>query len=245
MYDCIGDVHGCYEECVQLLTALGYEWEMELPRHPKGRLPVFVGDITDRGPASVKMIQLVTRLVEAKLGLYVPGNHCDKLYRYMLGRNVQIKHGLETTVAELDALERREYKRISHAFKTLYETSPLYLMLDEGKLIVAHAGIKERDIGKPMNKRIKTFVLYGDITGDTDFEGRPIRLDWAKKYHGESWIVYGHTPVHEPRIAFHSINIDTGCVFGGKLTAWRYPEMEIVSVPSTQPYLAEKFSRFD
>ncbi|GGE51337.1 bis(5'-nucleosyl)-tetraphosphatase PrpE [asymmetrical] [Pullulanibacillus camelliae] len=245
MFDIIGDVHGCYNECRDLFTQLGYNWKDELPVHPQNRLPVFLGDITDRGPNSVRMMQLVTQLVEEKLALYVPGNHCDKLYRYLIGRNVQIKHGLETTVAELDALDDRTFKKLRHAFITLYESSTYYLHLDDGRLVVAHAGIKERDIGLPVNKRIKTFVLYGDITGGVDANGKPIRLDWAKHYQGEPWIIYGHTPVHEAREIRHTINIDTGCVFGGRLTALRYPEFERVSVPSEQPYLPEHFQSFD
>jgi protein phosphatase len=240
MYDVIGDVHGCYEECVELFQVLGYKWENDLPIHPDGRIPVFLGDITDRGPSSVSMMHLVTQLHTKKMANYVPGNHCDKLYRYLIGRDVQIKNGLETTVAELQALSNKEERQLSHAFIKLYETAPLYLSLDNGHLIVAHAGIKEAFIGKT-NKRIKSFVLYGDVTGETDPTGFPIRRDWAKDYKGKAWIVYGHTPVKAPRQMGKTINIDTGCVFGGALTAWRYPEEQTVSVPSNQPFLEEKF----
>jgi len=240
MYDVIGDVHGCYAECVELLEKLGYTWENDMPVHPEGRIPVFVGDITDRGPASTAMMHLVTQACARNLANYVPGNHCDKLYRYLIGRDVQIKHGLETTVAELKALSNKEERQLSHAFKKLYETAPLYLSLDHDHLIVAHAGIKESLIGKT-NKKVKSFVLYGDVTGETDPTGFPIRRDWAKAYTGKAWIVYGHTPVKEPRQIGKTINIDTGCVFGGALTAWRYPEEQFVSVPSSQPLLEEKF----
>lgn len=243
-FDIIGDVHGCYEEFLHLLDKLGYIWHDGKPQHPEGRRLIFLGDITDRGPHSIKMITLVTSLVAHQHALYVPGNHCNKLYRYFLGRNVQIKHGLETTVAEFQLLDPKKQNEISTQFKRLYEASPLYLFLDDKRLIVAHAGIKEAYIGKT-NKRVETFVLYGDITGETDERGRPIRKDWAKDYHGEPWIIYGHTPVPKPRQIHRSINIDTGCVFGGALTACRYPEMELISVPSEQPYIAEKFTHFD
>ena len=114
-----------------LFVALGYNWENQLPIHPEGRQPIFVGDLTDRGPQSVHVIQLVTGLVFEGLAHYVPGNHCDKLYRYMIGRNVQITHGLETTVAELDALDNKEKAKVYHDFKKLYEQAPLYLKLDD------------------------------------------------------------------------------------------------------------------
>jgi protein phosphatase len=243
-YDVIGDIHGCFEECRELLIRLGYQWDGHWPVHPEGRVPVFIGDLTDRGPNSVKVIQLVTAMVFNRLALYVPGNHCDKLYRYMNGSNVQIKHGLETTVKELQELDAKERARVIHDFKKLYQEAPLYLTLDDGHLLVAHAGIKEAYIGKH-NKKVKTFVLYGDISGETDETGFPIRRDWAKHYHGAAWVVYGHTPVSEPRVVGRTINIDTGCVFGGQLTAFRWPEKETVSVPSRQPYIAEKFRHFD
>ncbi|WEG15027.1 bis(5'-nucleosyl)-tetraphosphatase PrpE [Pullulanibacillus sp. KACC 23026] len=240
MFDCIGDIHGCYEECITLLEKLGYKWKDDLPVHPEGRLPVFLGDLTDRGPASVKVMELVSKLFQKNLAKYVPGNHCDKLYRYLIGRNVKINNGLETTVAELKALSHKECRQISHGFKKLYESSPLYLQLDSGQLVVAHAGIKEAFIGIT-NKKVKSFVLYGDVTGETDDTGFPIRRDWAKHYKGDAWIVYGHTPVKAPRQVGNTINIDTGCVFGGALTAWRYPEKELISVPSLQPLIEEKF----
>ncbi|MBM7644045.1 protein phosphatase [Scopulibacillus daqui] len=243
-YDIIGDIHGCLHELKKLIAQLGYHEESGLYVHDQGRKLVFVGDLTDRGPASVKTIELVYRLVKHQLALYAPGNHCNKLYRYMLGRPVQIKHGLETTVAELEALDQQQKQKVYHDFMTLYDEAPLYLQLDNGKLVVAHAGIREKDIGQ-INKRIKSFVLYGDTTGDFDEQGRPIRLDWARHYKGDTWVVYGHTPVKRPRWKNHTVNIDTGCVFGGMLTALRYPEMETVSVPSEQPYIEDKFRDFE
>ncbi len=242
-YDVIGDIHGCYDELVTLLQKLGYEWRDGIPVHPEKRKPVFLGDLTDRGPDSLKVIQLVYNLVKSGAAYYAPGNHCNKLYRFFLGRKVQIANGLETTVAEYEQLSEREKKKIRHQFIELYEMSPLYHILAEGKLVVAHAGIREDYIGK-YNKKVKTFVLYGDITGEKNPDGSPVRLDWAKYYHGKQTIVYGHTPVRDVRIINGTYNIDTGCVFGGKLTALRYPEMEIVQVPSSMPLVPEKFKTF-
>ncbi|MCP8968329.1 bis(5'-nucleosyl)-tetraphosphatase PrpE [Ectobacillus ponti] len=241
MYDVIGDIHGCFREFEALTKKLGYEWDSGLPVHPAGRKLAFVGDLTDRGPESLRVAELVWRLVvEQGDAHYSPGNHCNKLYRFFLGRKVQTTHGLETTVAEYEALGRREQKTIQHKFIQLYEQAPLYTLLDNGKLVVCHAGIREDYIGK-INKKVETFVLYGDITGAKHPDGRPVRRDWAKQYTGKAWIVYGHTPVGEPRFINHTVNIDTGAVFGGKLTALRYPEMETVSVPSSMPFVAEKF----
>ncbi|MGM9927292.1 MAG: bis(5'-nucleosyl)-tetraphosphatase PrpE [Bacillus sp. (in: firmicutes)] len=238
--DIIGDIHGCYEEFVQLTKEMGYIWENDLPIHPDGRIFGFVGDLTDRGPQSLKTIEVVAALVKSQKGYYSPGNHCNKLYRYFLGRNVSQTHGLETTVAEYAALPTRQQKQIRQTFIQLYEESPLYHILDNGKLIIAHAGIREDFIGR-YDKRVKTFVLYGDITGETHVDGFPVRRNWAKHHRSQTVIVYGHTPVREPYVLNHTYNIDTGCVFGGRLTALRYPEFEFVSVPSTMPEVPEKF----
>ncbi|MBO9128633.1 bis(5'-nucleosyl)-tetraphosphatase PrpE [Bacillus sp. 165] len=243
--DIIGDIHGCYEEFKALTIHLGYKWDDDVPKHPEGRQLAFVGDLTDRGPFSLKVAALVHELViHQKAAYYSPGNHCNKLYRFFLGRNVQKTHGLETTVAEYEALPPKEQKSIRAKFIELYENSPLYHVLDKGNLIVCHAGIRGDYIGK-VNNKVKTFVLYGDITGEAHPDGSPVRRDWAKQYKGKAWIVYGHTPVSEPRFINRTVNIDTGAVFGGKLTALRYPEMDTVSVSSSMPLVEEKFRTFE
>ncbi|MFS0824137.1 bis(5'-nucleosyl)-tetraphosphatase PrpE [Bacillus sp. 1P02SD] len=241
--DVIGDIHGCYQEFKELTTKLDYSWETGIPIH-NDRLLAFVGDLTDRGSESLKVIETVYKLVvQEKKAYYVPGNHCNKLYRFLLGNKVQATHGLETTVAEFEALDKKKQESVRSQFIELYEMAPLYERLDDGKLVIAHAGIREDYIGRN-DKKVKTFVLYGDITGKNNPDGTPERRDWAKLYKGTSWIVYGHTPVKEPRWVNHTVNIDTGCVFGGSLTALKYPEMETVSVRSTMPLVSEKFREF-
>lgn len=243
--DIIGDIHGCFDELCTLFQALGYQKKQEIYVHPDGRVPVFLGDITDRGPASLKTIQLVYDLVVKKeIAYYVPGNHCNKLYRFFLGNKVMLRHGLETTAAEYHKLNQREQKKIKHMFMTLYEQAPLYLQLPEVEAVVAHAGIKASYIGRT-DKKVKSFVLYGDVSGAFHPDGRPIRGDWAQHYTGKHWIVYGHTPVKEPRFINKTVNIDTGCVFGNALTAFRLPEEEVLSVPSEQKYVEEKFTTFN
>ncbi|WP_313804518.1 bis(5'-nucleosyl)-tetraphosphatase PrpE [Cytobacillus sp.] len=239
--DIIGDIHGCYQEFWELTKKLGYEWNSEgIPIHKNGRKLAFVGDLTDRGPHSLKVAETVSSLVNKGLGYYVPGNHCNKLYRFFLGNKVQHTHGLETTVAEYEGLDKKKKEKIREKFIQLYENAPLHMILDNGKLVIAHAGIREDLIGKDSNK-VKTFVLYGDITGEKHPDGSPVRRDWAKQYEGDAVIVYGHTPVKEARIVNNTYNIDTGAVFGNKLTALKYPEMQIVSVPSSMPLVEEKF----
>lgn len=252
--DVIGDVHGCIEELHALLEKLGYVLKNKSYKHqdgkspvfhPDGRIPVFAGDITDRGPHSLDVIRLVHQMVvKEKMAKYVPGNHCNKLYRFFQGNNVQQRHGLETTIAEYHVLNPKEQQKVRRQFIELYDQAPLYLQIPEVNTIVAHAGIKEEFIGRTDSK-VRTFVFFGDITGKFDVDGKPIRGDWAKHYHGKRWIVYGHTPVKEARIVNNTINIDTGCVFGNALTSFRLPEKLVVSVPSKQPFQKEKFRKFD
>ncbi|KGP74341.1 bis(5'-nucleosyl)-tetraphosphatase PrpE [Pontibacillus yanchengensis] len=243
--DIIGDVHGCFDELFELFQKLGYTINDGVPEHEDGRTPIFVGDLPDRGPESLKVIHFVYELVvKHQKGHYVPGNHDNKLYRFFKGNNVQQKHGLETTVAEYEALPTDQQEKVKQRFKELYEHSPLYHVLPEANLVVAHAGIREDMIGRD-DKKVHTFVLYGDITGEFHENGMPVRRDWAADYEGSRWIVYGHTPVRKPRFKNKTVNIDTGCVFGGALSAFRLPEEEIVSVPSKQPEVPEKFRTFD
>lgn len=174
-------------------------------------------------------------MVRHGAALYVPGNHCRKLYRHLSGANVVLEHGIERTVRELDALPVRQRQAVSRTFRRLYEHAPPYMILDEGRLVVAHAGIREDMIGQ-LSKRIESFCLYGEPTGQRTPEGFPIRRDWAKEYRGQALIVYGHTPVREAILRYNTINIDQGCVFGGKLTAFRYPEREVVQVKARTAY---------
>ncbi len=244
-FDIIGDIHGCYDEFMSLIQKLGYSMDTGIPIHPAGRQLVFVGDAIDRGPDSLRTLNLLFKIQDAHRLLYSPGNHCNKFYRFAKGNNVQLSHGLETTVAELDALPKKERQRFLNRYRQFYESLPLYQVLNDGKLIIAHAGIQENMINAPHSEKIRVFVLYGDISGEKLPDGRPIRRDWARHYKGDSCIVYGHTPVKEARFVNNTVNIDTGCIFGGKLTALRYPEMDVVSVPSLQPILVDKFTLFD
>ena len=245
-FDIIGDIHGCCDELEELLNDLGYQpvasqygcpTRMPIYSHPSGRKAVFVGDLVDRGPRVLDSLALVRNMVEAGTALCVPGNHDMKLLRKLQGRQVQVTHGLAQTLGEIDALQVSEDERKSFcegAAKFLDGLVSHYV-LDEGRLVVAHAGMKQEMQGRGSG-RVRDFALYGETTGETDEFGLPIRYNWAAEYRGSAMVVYGHTPVPEPEWLNRTINIDTGCVFGGKLTALRYPEKELVSVPARHTY---------
>lgn len=233
----IGDVHGCFDELLALLQKLGYEVndDKAAGRYrvtpPEDCMAVFVGDLVDRGPNSPEVLRLVMDMVEQEVALCVSGNHDDKLYRKLMGRNVQVRHGLELTMAQLENYDQAFILRVREFLGHL----PHHIILDEGRLVVAHAGLEERLHGRH-SKSVRDLCLYGPTTGETDSYGLPIRLDWAAEYSGVAVVVYGHTPVREPRWKNNTINIDTGCVFGGKLTALTYPDHILTTVEAFDTY---------
>ena len=242
--DIIGDIHGCYQELLVLIKKLGYLKQQSVFIHPQGRNLAFVGDATDRGPESLNVLRLLFALQDAGILYYSPGNHCNKLFRFFKGHDVQLAHGLEMTVAEWEQLPQPERQQFRKRYIQFYEQLPHYQQFDH-ELIIAHAGLKAEMIGKPLSRGIAIFVLYGDITGKFHADGRPVRRNWAKSYKGSKWVVYGHTPTEKPYFVNRTVNIDTGCVFGGALSAFRYPEKEIVSVASLQPYQPDRFYHYD
>jgi protein phosphatase len=246
-FDIIGDVHGCADELEELLVKLGYaittSEDPELGRRylvvpPAGRKVVFVGDLVDRGPRVGDTLRLAMDMIEAGLALCVLGNHEAKVEKWLRSGDVQIKHGLDKTIADLEAggsasgpAPERQRDAFKRRVKTFIGKLVSHYLLDGGKLAVAHAGIKAEMHGRA-SSAIRAFCLYGETTGETDEFGLPVRHNWAADYRGGTRVIYGHTPVVEPEWLNNTLCLDTGCVFGGKLTALRYPEMELISVPA-------------
>ena len=231
-FDIIGDVHGCGDELEELLTTLSYAPDSAgVWRHPEGRRAVFVGDLVDRGPRIPDVLRIAMGMVAGESAYCVPGNHDMKLMRKLRGRDVQLTHGLADSVEQLEGETPEFRKQVSDFLDDLVS----HYVFDDGKLVVAHAGMKEEMQGRGSGK-VRDFALYGETTGESDEFGLPIRYNWAAEYRGQASVVYGHTPVPEPEWLNKTINIDTGCVFGGKLTALRYPERELVSVSARRTY---------
>ncbi len=229
-FDVIGDVHGCTDELEELLARLGYE-RGEGWRHPEGRRVVFVGDLVDRGPRVADALRIGMDMVRAGRALMVPGNHDDKLLRKLEGRTVHVAHGLEETLAEL----AQAPPAFSDEVRAFLAALPSHLVLDGGRLVVAHGGLPQGLHGRD-SRRVRDRALFGETTGVPDADGLPVRVDWAARYHGRALVVFGHTPVLEPRWRNETVDIDTGCVFGGALTALRWPERELVSVAARRAY---------
>jgi protein phosphatase len=232
-FDVIGDIHGCYSELTALLHRLGYAVADDgiTVTAPEGRRVVFLGDYGDRGPDTPAVLKLVMAMADAGTALCLPGNHDIKLVRKLKGRDVQISHGLSETLEQLEP-ESDEFRDQARDF---LDRLVSHLVLDDGRLVVAHAGMKQDYQGRS-SARVRDFALFGETTGETDDFGLPIRVQWARDYRGDATVIYGHTPVAESEWINHTINIDTGCVFGGRLTALRWPERELVSVAADRTY---------
>ncbi|MGA4544479.1 polynucleotide kinase-phosphatase [Uniformispora flossi] len=234
-FDIVGDIHGCRAELETLLARLGYALVRDDTGravdavHPDGRTAVFVGDLVDRGPDTPGVLRLVMGMVAAGHAVCVPGNHENKLLRALRGRKVSVTHGLAESLAQLEA-ESDEFRAEVVAF---CDRLVSHYLLDGGSLVVAHAGLPEKYHGRTSG-RVRSFALYGDTTGETDEYGLPVRYPWAEEYRGRATVVYGHTPMPRAEWVNNTICLDTGCVFGGELTALRYPERELVAVPAEQ-----------
>ncbi|MCB9235294.1 MAG: polynucleotide kinase-phosphatase [Bacteroidia bacterium] len=255
-FDIIGDVHGCFDELKELLEKLGYQIKIQDDRElndgyqvtaPEGRKAVFVGDLVDRGPKVTECLRLAMSMVETGNALCVPGNHEAKLKKALQGKDVKRNHGLAESMEQLET----ESETFREKVVSFIDGMVSHFVLDGGKLVVAHAGMRE-DMQGRASAAVRAFALYGETTGEIDEFGLPVRHNWAMEYKGEAMVVFGHTPVPEALWVNRTIDIDTGCVFGGKLTALRYPEKEIVSVPAkmvycepTRPLISEKARHFE
>jgi len=234
-FDIVGDVHGCLDELLALMASLGCQVKRQVREFevtpPQGRTLAFAGDLASRGPNSAGLLRLVMQLVQAGHAICVPGNQDMKLTGALKGSIVQPTPGLARSLEQF-ACETAELRPAAVEF---LESLPSHLVLDDGKLVIAHAGLPERMQGSN-SARARAFALAGETTGETDQFGLPVRLNWAASYRGSSLVVFGHTPVTSPLWLNNTVNIDTGCVYGGYLTALRYPELETMQVAAHAVY---------
>ncbi|KXL54019.1 Bis(5'-nucleosyl)-tetraphosphatase PrpE [Anaerotignum neopropionicum] len=228
-FDIIGDVHGCYDELMELVQKLGYEKKGQAYVHPQGRRLISVGDVADKGPKNLAALEFWMDQVIYGGSFWVHGNHCNKLYRFFLGNKVRMSHGLENTIEELEKRSKEERVAFRNRFMSCYKSQCYYLLLDKRRLAVVHGGLREESMGRFSNK-IRAVCLYGETAGVFEKNEKPIRLDWAEEYRGKAFVVYGHTVQEKPNIVHNTVDIDQGCVYGGYLTALRYPEREFVQV---------------
>ena len=235
-FDLIGDVHGCMDELAELLTTLGYVPDDACGfASETGRKAVFLGDLCDRGPDSVGVIETARRMCQAGHAYAVPGNHDVKLLRALRGHNVKRTHGLDETLTQFDSLHDSRRESFRETTVRFLDGLISHLVLDGGRLVAAHAGLPEEMHGRGSGA-VREFCLYGKTTGRLTEHGFPERLDWAADYAGKAAVVHGHVAVNAAVWRNNVLNLDTGCVFGGRLSALRWPEREVVSVPARRTH---------
>ena len=240
--DIIGDIHGCYDEMIALLGKLGYEDNgTGLYCHPGGRVFLALGDVMSRGPKSLQTMLFFQQHVKAGLAYMIDSNHGWKVARWLEGRDVTMNHGDEKIIEEFQEYEAEfgvekavETKQMLKEFLLQAPSHYIIMKNDVPTAICVHAGIRDEFIGKESSK-IKDFCRYGDTDGFSK-QGKPIRKDWTIQYKGSALIIWGHDPKPQPLVINNTINIDQGAVFGGKLTAYRYPEKEFISVVVAEDY---------
>lgn len=249
-FDLIGDVHGCCDELEELLNKMGYRaggTSVNVPGvlqhyyHPEGRKAVFLGDIVDRGPRILDAVKLVQGMVESGAALAVQGNHESKVLRHFRASRPEPRPSILQTLREIEALSPESQKQVIRGMVDFFDALPHHLVLASGNLVAAHAGLRE-DLQGRDSPLVRNQALFGDANARFDDDPEPGRLEWVQHYRGRALVVYGHTPVAEAIVANRTINIDTGCVFGGTLTALRFPEMEVVAVQARKSYASQKRS---
>ena len=233
-FDVIGDVHGCIDELEDLLRVLGYETDASANwGSPEGRTAVFVGDFVDRGPSNAGVLRVAMQMVATAGALAVPGNHDVRLEEHLAGEPVPLIYGLAETVAEL----RREPEAFRRDVLTFLQQLPGHVVLDGGRLVVAHTGLAESFHGRD-DAATRTLAAFGVLDEDMDPVDHAKRHAWIRDYSGTAAVAYGHTPMKEAVWHRNTADIDTGCPFGWRLTALRWPERTFVSVPARKAYAA-------
>jgi polynucleotide kinase-phosphatase len=240
--DFIGDIHGCFDEFIEMLTQLGYQENEEgYYIHPEGRKILSLGDVLSRGPKSIETLQFFHKHVSEGHAYMIDSNHGWKIARWLDDKNVKMAHGDENVAAEFEEYERKNGSDAAVELKgqikeLLLEAKSHYIVRKNGvnAVVAVHAGIKDHYIGK-QSARISDFCRYGDSEG-LDENGKPIRKDWSISHKSSELILWGHDPKPQPLLVNNTLNIDQGVVFGGSLTAYRYPERQFVSVKAKQDY---------
>jgi serine/threonine protein phosphatase 1 len=201
----IGDIHGCYEALVRLLGRIPIDWARD-------RL-VFMGDYIDRGPQSFEVVQHLIELQERHSGaVFLKGNHEQMLADYLSGRDRMTylyNGGQQTLDSYLRHANVPGRYPIPDAHLRFFES--LRLMFETEKYIFVHAGLRQ---GLPPERQREEDLLW-------------IREDFIDSRHAfGKRVVFGHTPFEAPRVEPNKIGIDTGAVYGNKLTCLQLPEEE-------------------
>lgn len=241
-YAIISDVHGCYDELVELNKLI---LDFDKKNKTKHKL-ISLGDLCDRGPKNVKTLEFWKKQIQNKDAIVIQGNHCNVLWEALSKNKSRPYPGLPVTINELNQLlveQPKQYESLKNFWVSYWNQSKPFLVLDNGKLIVTHAGMTRwlADsyifAGKfPSDDITKAICLYG-ANIDKYGGGKYGELGfWQNAWDSEQIVVYGHFVTKEVSINNNTWGIETGVVFGGKITALLYPEMKILQVNAKRKY---------
>jgi len=215
----IGDLHGCYDEAVELLDKLAVT---------SGDCVIFAGDLVDRGPKRRECLDLAMRHRS------ILGNHEEKHLRMRQRPDSGlIPDHLETR----RVLEAADYE--------YFRSLPLYIRIPEANAVIVHAGVLP---GRPLEEQPASILLHGQYIGPPaagsqwPSKAPPDWKFWTNYWKGSERVIFGHTVLDRPLVAEWAVGIDTGCVHGRTLTAVILPEWKIVSVPARKNYWRSKGS---
>ncbi len=208
----IGDLHGCFEEAMDLLERIG----------PSGgdRI-IFAGDLVDRGPDPRACVELAMQHES------ILGNHEEK--------HLQQRR---RAPAALSPDHARTRSLLGDEHLDWFATLPLRIDLPEHQAVVVHAGVMP---GVPLMKQDPYHLLHAQCVRPPErksfwpSKAPDTHSFWANAWAGPERVIFGHTVVDRPFVGEHAAGIDTGCVHGGTLTAVVLPEWRLFSVPSRQP----------
>jgi len=209
----IGDIHGCYEELLDLIKEAG------LSHHDR---VVAVGDLVVKGPKSREVLELFE--ADSRFSSVI-GNHDLMLLKRWRGEEVELTPAQESAFSELDdgGSHHRSY----------LESLPF--MIDLGEHLVVHAGVRPRvALASQSEEDLTELRTLGP--DPTSREGTP----WYNAYEGEKIVLFGHWPALEVRRGARAIGLDTGCVYGHRLTAYMIETGEIISVRARMAYDSPK-----
>lgn len=232
----IGDPHGCYDETLELID-----------RHGDGRVVIFVGDLVDKGPRPHRVVELV-KVLGAKCAL---GNHEDNHVRYAAHEARRRATGKKNPMKR-DAAFKDTHSKLAESRLGLIpfmQSFPHFIRLkyvgpQHSDVVVLHGGLLPGHTPESMDWkkiiRVRNVHVDGKFANLDECSNDPSLPFWTELYDGDDWIIYGHAPFLNPRVQNRTVGLDTGCVYGNRLTGIKLPEMELVQVDARREYVKKE-----